>query len=421
MVIAHNISALNTYKSLGIAGSSMQSSMEKLSSGYKINKAGDDAAGLSISEKMRSQIRGLNQASTNAENGVSMIQTAEGALNEEHSILQRMRELAVQSATDTNAQEDRDALQSEIAQLSSEINRIGATTEFNGMKILNGDKTLKSDDSSAYATKNIGGFKLKALTPGNDITSKEFNIQYFTSFSTSIDYSTTFGDLFQISVSTSDDALLKSTDPGDTTAKQALIDQINAKFNLCGFEMINDASSALTFSNTDVFSFDAGSGNVIDNSVYFHVGANSNQVINTSFNDMRATALGIVSEDADATGTFATTANVSNGVSPVSNQYSLNISTRDGANKAIDIIDDAIKLVSEERSKYGAIQNRLEYTMNNLNTTAENMTAAESTIRDVDMAEEMMEYTKNNILQQAAQAMLVQANARPQQALQLLQ
>ena len=140
MVIAHNISALNTYKSLGIAGNSMQSSMEKLSSGYKINKAGDDAAGLSISEKMRSQIRGLNQASTNAENGVSMIQTAEGALNEQHSILQRMRELAVQAATDTNANEDRTALQSEMAQLTNEINRIGNTTEFNGMKLLNGSK-----------------------------------------------------------------------------------------------------------------------------------------------------------------------------------------------------------------------------------------------------------------------------------------
>ena len=140
MVIAHNISALNTYKSLGIAGNQADNSMEKLSSGYKINKAADDAAGLSISEKMRSQIRGLNQASTNAENGVSMIQTAEGALNEQHSILQRMRELAVQAATDTNAKEDREALQSEMAQLSSEINRIGSTTEFNGMKILDGSK-----------------------------------------------------------------------------------------------------------------------------------------------------------------------------------------------------------------------------------------------------------------------------------------
>ncbi|MCQ2911421.1 MAG: flagellin [Clostridia bacterium] len=324
MVIAHNISALNTYKSLGIAGGSADKSMEKLSSGYKINKAADDAAGLSISEKMRSQIRGLNQASTNASNGVSMIQTAEGALNEEHSILQRMRELAVQSATDTNASEDREALQSEMAQLTNEINRIGATTEFNGMKILNGSKV-----------KNEGG---------------------------------------------------------------------------------------------------------ADNSVYFHVGANSNQVINTEFKDMQATALGISATaakgvamkvtidgeektiaEADGDKYFVATANVNNGTSSNLAQYSLNISTREGANNAIQIIDSAIKKVSEERSKYGAIQNRLEYTINNLNTTAENMTAAESTVRDVDMASEMMEFTKNNILQQAAQAMLVQANSRPQQALQLLQ
>ena len=282
MVISHNVSALNTYKSLGIAGNAMDSSMEKLSSGYKINRAGDDAAGLSISEKMRSQIRGLNQASTNAENGVSMIQTAEGALNETHSILQRIRELAVQAATDTNASEDRTALQSEVTQLVDEIERISSTTEFNGMKLLDGSKT----------------------------------------------------------------------------------------------------------------------------DIKFHVGANKDQVIQVAFGDMGKEKLG---KAVDGT---VTAANSLTGI---------DITTREGANNALDVIDGAIKQVSTERSKYGAIQNRLEYTINNLNTTSENMTAAESTIRDVDMAEEMMEYTKNNILQQAAQAMLVQANARPQQALQLLQ
>ena len=307
MVIAHNISALNTYKSLGIAGGSADKSMEKLSSGYRINKAADDAAGLSISEKMRSQIRGLNQASTNASNGVSMIQTAEGALNEEHSILQRMRELAVQAATDTNADDDRIALQSEMEQLTSEINRIGTTTQFNGMNILDGTKTG-------------------------------------------------------------------------------------------------------------------------DNKVFFHVGANKDQTISTEFGDMRAKELGIVglvankgSVGANGTsvGNFVATSNITNNSG--ADEYALNITTRDGANNAIQAIDLAIKKVSDERSKYGAIQNRLEYTINNLNTTAENMTAAESTVRDVDMAEEMMNLTKNNILQQAAQAMLVQANSRPQQALQLLQ
>ncbi|MCQ2978580.1 MAG: flagellin Hag [Clostridia bacterium] len=285
MVITHNVSALNTYKALGAAGGATNKSMEKLSSGYRINRAGDDAAGLSISEKMRSQIRGLNQATTNAENGVSMIQTAEGALNETHSILQRIRELAVQSATDTNATEDREALQSEVAQLIQEVDRISDTTEFNGMKVLDGTKT----------------------------------------------------------------------------------------------------------------------------DVKFHVGANKDQVISVSFGDVGSDKLGI----------YAATP----GVSPVDGKAlkDISITSRTGANDALDVIDAAIKQVSKERSTYGAIQNRLEYTINNLKTTAENMTSAESTIRDVDMAKEMMEYTKNNILQQAAQAMLVQANARPQQALQLLQ
>ena len=295
MVISHNISALNTYKSLGLAGKYMNGSMEKLSSGYRINRAGDDAAGLSISEKMRSQIRGLKQAATNAENGVSMIQTAEGALNETHSILQRMRELAVEASTDTNATEYREALQSEVKQLSEEIQRIATTTEFNGMSILDGTKTNKTKDDPAGP----------------------------------------------------------------------------------------------------------------DNSVYFHVGANKGQVINVEFCDMGLKGLGLTR--VEGTGENA------------KDVFDIDVSTRDGANAAIDKIDAAVKKVSTERSKYGAIQNRLEYTINNLNTTGENMTAAESTIRDVDMAKEIMEYTKNNILQQAAQAMLVQANARPQQALQLLQ
>ena len=292
MVITHNVSALNTYKALGFAGNSMNKSMEKLSSGYRINRAGDDAAGLSISEKMRSQIRGLNQASTNAANGVSMIQTAEGALNETHSILQRIRELAVQSATDTNATEDREALQSEVGQLIAEVDRISDTTEFNGMKLLDG---------------TIGA----------------------------------------------------------------------------------------------------------NGEVRFHVGANKDQYIAVKFSDMGTDKLGKETAVAGETGKVEVTA--------ANSLKQINITTRDGANNAIEVIDAAIKQVSDERSRYGAIQNRLEYTINNLNTTAENMTSAESTIRDVDMAKEMMEYTKNNILQQAAQAMLVQANARPQQALQLLQ
>ncbi|MCQ2911420.1 MAG: flagellin [Clostridia bacterium] len=402
MVIAHNISALNTYKSLGIAGGSADKSMEKLSSGYKINKAADDAAGLSISEKMRSQIRGLNQASTNASNGVSMIQTAEGALNEEHSILQRMRELAVQSATDTNASEDREALQSEMAQLTNEINRIGSTTEFNGMKILDGSKTNK-----VATTESAAAAETLTVTLGAG-TKLDANQRV-----------TLNGRQYKVGADAA------ATDNASVTLTAVIAEKtVETKDDYVGLSLEGREVKAVT-------SFTAGKDATVDaatkdDSVYFHVGANSNQVINTEFKDMRARALGISSTGSGVSaagkndGVFVETANVNNGTSSTNTEHSLNISTREGANTAIEVIDKAIKRVSNERSKYGAIQNRLEYTINNLNTTAENMTAAESTVRDVDMASEMMEFTKNNILQQAAQAMLVQANSRPQQALQLL-
>ena len=393
MVVAHNISALNTYKSLGIAGSAMQGSMEKLSSGFKINKAGDDAAGLSISEKMRSQIRGLNQASTNAENGVSMIQTAEGALNEEHSILQRMRELAVQAATDTNASEDREALQSEFEQLTNEVNRIAATTEFNGMKILNGDKTQQWTASTA-------GLALENQTEDAVIAK-----------------GTIIGDIWEV-----------TNAAGVTVGSDGKATGITLKVRE-GFEKEIAAGETIKINFNDAdgkaheytLSAVTASTKGTDNSVYFHVGANSNQVINTDFRNMGAINLGIAIAADEIDADFNDSVNLNDGTGTELKQKSLLINSRAGANIAIEKVDAAIKKVSEERSKYGAIQNRLEYTMNNLNTTAENMSAAESTIRDVDMAEEMMEYTKNNILQQAAQSMLSQAMARPQQALQLLQ
>lgn len=277
MRINHNIAALNTYRQLTINNTAGSKSLEKLSSGYRINRAGDDAAGLAISEKMRGQIRGLNQAERNAQDAISLIQTAEGALNETHSILQRMRELAVQSASDTNTDDDRKELQKEISQLLEEIDRISTDTEFNTMTLLNGD--------------------------------------------------------------------------------------------------YEPQASALTF----------------------QVGANSGQVVSIQLNDMSAT-----------TGLGLSTTTV-------------NLETRTGATTAIDNIDEAIKQVSSERAKLGAMQNRLEHTINNLGTTAENLTASESRIRDVDMAKEMMEFTKNSILQQAATAMLAQANQQPQGVLQLLQ
>lgn len=275
MRINHNIASLNTYRQLTINNTAGSKSLEKLSSGYRINRAGDDAAGLAISEKMRGQIRGLNQAERNAQDAISLIQTAEGALNETHSILQRMRELAVQAASDTNTDDDRGELQKEIGQLLKEIDRISTDTEFNTMKLLN------------------GSYETTALT--------------------------------------------------------------------------------------------------------FQVGANSGQTVEINLNSMSAT-----------TGLNLSTSTV-------------NLETRTEATTAIDNIDEAIKKVSSERAKLGAMQNRLEHTINNLSTTAENLTASESRIRDVDMAKEMMEFTKNSILQQAATAMLAQANNQPQGVLQLLQ
>ena len=270
MIINHNMNAMNAHRNMGMNTNQAGKSMEKLSSGLRINRAGDDAAGLAISEKMRGQIRGLDQASRNSQDGISLIQTAEGALNETHSILQRMRELSVQSSNDTNTDEDRARLQDEVAALTAEIDRIGDTTEFNTQKLLQG----------SYSA----GKKLQ-------------------------------------------------------------------------------------------------------------IGANAGQTITINIGSMKTSALGV---------------------------SGLSISAQSSAEAAITTVDAAITKVSTQRSKLGAVQNRLEHTINNLNTSSENLTAAESRIRDVDMAKEMMNFSKNNILQQAAQSMLAQANQQPQGVLQLL-
>jgi len=286
MRINNNVMALNAHRQLGMNQAGASKSMEKLSSGFRINRAGDDAAGLAISEKMRGQIRGLKQASRNAQDGISLIQTAEGALNETHSILQRMRELAVQASTDTNTKEDRIEIQKEINQLLDEIDRIAEQTEFNTQKLLDGNYTGKVIHIGANEDQNL-----------------EIGI-----------------------------ANMSTTNIGST----------NTKINTL---VVSDVTAS------------GATGGVLEQS---------------------------------------------------------------GADKAITIIDDAIKQVSGERSKLGAVQNRLEHTIANLGTSAENLQAAESRIRDLDMAEEIMAFTKNNILQQAATAMLAQANMAPQSVLQLL-
>ncbi len=268
MVVQHNLSAMNTNRQLGIVKSGLSTSTEKLSSGYRINRAGDDAAGLSISEKMRSQVRGLNKAASNAQDGISLIQVAEGALNETHSILQRMNELATQASNGTNTSTDKEAIKAEVDQLKDEINRIQSTTQFNTMNLLD------------------GSFKGKTL----------------------------------------------------------------------------------------------------------QIGSLSGQTLSISISNMNAASLKID-----------------------------NIDVKKNAPAAMDSIQKAIDSVSTQRSKLGALQNRLEHTINNLNTTSENTASAESRIRDTDMASEMVEYSKNNILSQAGQSMLAQANQSNQGVLSLLQ
>jgi len=287
MVVQHNLQAANTNRQLSITTGDQAKNTEKLSSGYRINRAGDDAAGLSISEKMRSQIRGLDKASTNAQDGISLIQTAEGALNETHAILQRMNELATQAANDTNTTVDRNAIQSELNQLTSEIDRIKSTTAFNTMNLLDG-----------------------------------------------------------------------------------------------------------TFSNKNL-----------------QVGSLSGQKIELSISSMGSTKLfgGTTTENVDTTKDNFQAAN-----------SNVKVNTFSNAGTAMKTIQDAIEKVSTQRSKLGAVQNRLEHTIKNLDTASENTQAAESRIRDTDMAKTMVEYSKNNILAQAGQSMLAQANQANQGVLSLL-
>lgn len=408
MRINHNITALNTYNKLTSNNAATTKSLEKLSSGLKINRAGDNAAGLAISEKMRGQIRGLDQASTNASDGISLIQTAEGALNETHSILQRMRELAVQSANDTNTTTDRKEIQKEIDQLTTEIDRIANTTEFNTQKLLDGSKAGLRDKANGVATvaKNtsanvtLGASSLTGAAASAGSLEKDFTI---TITRTSSD-ATTAGFTIGQSTTTSSEVSLASvgTGVGTLTIDAALVsgntDVSLALNNLDKLEV--GESITLTFKAAD-----AGNETVTD-AVNMQIGSNTGQNMYVGIDDMSAKALGVRKTNGDAVS-----------IGDPSNPANAAVN----ASAAITTIDNAIEKVSAQRSQLGAFQNRLEHTINNLGTSSENLTAAESRIRDVDMAKEMMEFTKNNILSQAAQSMLAQANQQPQGVLQLLQ
>lgn len=407
MRINHNIAALNTHRQLNSATAGQMKSMEKLSSGLRINKAGDDAAGLAISEKMRAQVRGLDQASRNAQDSISMIQTAEGALNETHDILQRMRELAVQAGNDTNTGTDRGEIQKEINQLTSEINRIGNTTEFNNQKLLN-----------ASAGTQTAGVPGTPGTPATTIASATNMTAGGTNTATGqAQISGTFTGAADETLTLEKTATGWSIDGGAT-------DVVLSAGTFTHEGMTIDTTTATGVATGDTWTQTltaavAGTPDTAGKSSFTtQIGANENQTMTLEFTDMRASALGLTGTA--STAGFTGTDTVTDGTNNLSTEAALDVSTAANAGNAVTAINTAIESVSAERSKLGANQNRLEHTINNLNTSSENLTAAESRIRDVDMAKEMMEQTKNSILAQASQAMLAQSNQMPQGVLQLL-
>ena len=391
MIINHNMNALNAHRNMGVNNTAAGKSMEKLSSGLRINRAGDDAAGLAISEKMRGQIRGLTQASRNSADGISMIQTAEGALNETTNILQRMRELAVQASNDTNTTSDREEIQKEINALTEEVDRIANNTEFNTQKLLNGSKSGEAGDlvrEEVAAQKGEFTITLDADLKVNDRLIVDGKVIKFgqgeadTTDTIKTKLEDVLGGKYTIEVTGKKSIKLTQKEGTDK-------DEFKASLNG------NDLGEKAKVAKEGVTHRDEENS---EGKVSVQVGANASQSMSIEIGDMRAQALKIVNDKGRG----------------------LSVETAQSANEAITAFDAALNSVSSQRANLGAVQNRLEYTISNLDNTAENLTSAESTLRDVDMAKEMMEYSKNNILNQAAQAMISQANQQPQNVLQLL-
>lgn len=410
MIINHNISALNTHRQLSVNTANTSKNIEKLSSGLRINRAGDDAAGLAISEKMRGQIRGLDMASKNAQDGISLIQTAEGALNETHSILQRMRELAVQSGSDTNTNSDRSELQEEMNQLVQEIDRISTTTEFNTQKLLNGSfkgtfqigaNEGQTIDLSVSAMGSAALALTGSATVESGVTSTLADGTYTVDSGNIKDASGAIVGVVdgtaanQVNDATGAAAITFTNEPANGSTIIVKGGKAELRQGLTG-----DAAK-LSSGNYEV----KGTDLLKDGQIVGKFASGNITELNGQAVTINSAALGIKDPLAD---TSKFTIN------------SADISTKAKAQGTITTVNNAIEQVSKERSKLGAVQNRLEHTINNLNTSSENLTAAESRVRDVDMAKEMMAQTKNNILAQAAQAMLAQANQQPQGVLQLL-
>lgn len=395
MVVQHNLTAMNANRQLGVTSGAQAKSAEKLSSGYKINRAGDDAAGLKISEKMRSQIRGLNKASDNAQDGISLIQTAEGALNESHSILQRMNELAVQGANDTNQSIDRDAINQELDALTEELNRISETTQFNKQNLLDGNFKDKNLQVGANAKQKIAisidcmnadalGLGKETVKQGGNTPKKVvYNGMSFT-YDKDNDVATNKAkaiSAFQKSISQKiggkSNFIAQYDDTTGSIYYKATIDGKEKRFA--------DASTART-------SYLADQKAIVS------------KAINDDFQKYVKTSK--ASATAGGNGEIRNKARV--------DDY-------EAANNTITYVQNAINTVSTQRSALGALQNRLEHTVANLDNVSENTQSAESRIRDTDMASEMVQYSKNNILAQAGQSMLAQANQSTQGVLSLLQ
>jgi len=388
MIINHNLMANNAIRSANSNAAAAAKSSEKLSSGLRINRAGDDAAGLAISEKMRGQIRGLDQAGTNAQDGISLIQTAEGALNETQSILQRMRELGVQGSNDTLNGSDRGQVQKEMDQLNSEIDRISNTTEFNTKKLLDGSLSGVTQSLGNVGFDNQGDKNIftgvVATTPSVLGTPGSEKNETITTKIT--DYSAGPGT-YSMQWTTQDGQTGTIAGIAAAGGAQTIATAAGSYSLTLGALTTNDIGKEATFTSR------ASIENYTDKSLSFQIGANSAQTMEVSIENMSSSAL---------------------------NLKGISVATADSAESAVSAINKAIEDVSSQRSKLGAFQNRLEHTINNLGTSSENLTSAESRIRDVDMAKEMSTFSKNNILSQAAQAMLAQANQQPQQVLQLL-
>ena len=450
MVVQHNLTAMNANRMLGVTTSAQAKSTEKLSSGYKINRAADDAAGLSISEKMRKQIRGLSQASSNAQDGISCVQTAEGALTEVHSMLQRMNELAVQAGNGTMSEDDRQNIQDEIDQLTSEIDRVSETTKFNETYLLKGNGT-ETRQKEVAATAMTATYKTPvtstvALTATNapttwyakgsttaltadqilerlevdangNVAIKDGMEMYSGAANTTDQYGAQTKDkivalttvkqsygvastaLYADAQGTTavKDEDLKNYFNEDGTVKQSLYKKTtgaNATFKEIGAEQIVNYVTVTAAKDKTTVEYEA----VKDLVLSFQVGADTtaNNKISVSMQSMSAESIGV--KGISVTGDDST-----------------------NADAAVDTIGEAIKKVSSQRSALGAVQNRLEHTIANLDNIVENTTAAESAIRDTDMAEEMVAYSKNSILTQAGQSMLAQANQSNQGVLSLLQ